>query len=60
MQEFQAFSAIYAGLASGRVKATGFVSMIRPDGTQASAGGYSGNGTISLPWGINIDGNDDV
>ena len=60
MQEFQAFSAIYAGLASGRVKATGFVSMIRPDGTQASAGGYSGSGTISLPWGINVDGNDDV
>lgn len=60
MQEFQAFSAIYAGLASGRVKVTGFVSMIRPDGTQASAGGCSGNGTISLPWGINVDGNDDV
>jgi hypothetical protein len=60
MQEFQAFSAIYAGLASGRVKATGFVSMIRPEGTQPSAGGYSGNGVVSLPWGINVDGNDDV
>ena len=60
MQEFQAFSAIYAGLASGRVKVTGFVSMIRPDGTQASAGGCRGNGTSSLPWGINVDGNDDV
>jgi hypothetical protein len=61
MQEFQAFSAIYAGLASGRVKVTGFVSMIGPDGTQQPpAGGYSGNGAVNLPWGINIDGNDDV
>ena len=45
----------------GRVKATGFVSMIRPDGTQQpAAGGYSGDGAVNLPWGVNIDGNDDV
>ena len=61
MQEFQAFSAIVAALQSGRVKATGFVSMIRPDGTQQpSPGGYSGDGAVNLPWGINVDGNDDV
>ncbi len=62
MQEFQAFRALFAPLESGRVKATGFVSMIRPDGTQQpSAGsGYSGDGAISIPWGINVDGNDDV
>ena len=54
MQEFQAFGAIVAALESGRVKATGFVSMIRPDGSQQpSAGGYSGNGAVNLPWGIN-------
>jgi hypothetical protein len=51
-----------ATLQSGRVKATGFVNMIRPDGTQQpSAGsGYSGDGAVNLPWGINVDGNDDV
>jgi len=43
------------------VKSTGFVSMIRPDGTQQpSKGGYIGDGAVNLPWGINVDGNDDV
>ena len=62
MQEFQAFRALFAPLESGRVKATGFVSMIRPDGTQlpAAGAGYTGKGAISIPWGVNIDGNDDV
>ena len=60
MQEFQAFSDILAGLQSGRVKSTGFVSMIRPDGTQPSPRGYSGDGAVNVPWGINVDGNDDV
>ena len=39
MQEFQAFRALFAPLEPGRVKATGFVSMIRPDGTQLPAAG---------------------
>ena len=62
MEEFQAFRALLVPLQSGQVKATGFVSMIRPDGTQQpSAGsGYTGDGAISIPWGVNIDGNDDV
>ena len=61
MEEFRAFSAILAVLQSGRVKATGFISMIRPDGTQLpSAGGYSGDGAVNVPWGVNVDGNDDV
>ena len=62
MQEFAAFRALFVPLQSGQVKATGFVSMIRPDGTQQpSAGsGYTGDGAISIPWGVNIDGNDDV
>ena len=62
MQEFQAFRALFAPLESGRVKATGFVSMIRPDGTQlpAAGAGYTGKGAVSIPWGVNIDGNDDV
>ncbi|MBV8451380.1 MAG: hypothetical protein JOZ29_03800, partial [Deltaproteobacteria bacterium] len=41
-------------------KPTGIVSMIRPDGTQAAPGGYTGGGTVSVPWGLNIDGNGDV
>jgi hypothetical protein len=60
MQEFQAFGALLGPLQSGRVKSTGFVSMIRPDGTQASPRGYNGNGAVNLPWGVNVDGNDDV
>ena len=62
MEEFKAFRALLVPLQSGQVKATGFVSMIRPDGTQQpSAGsGYTGDGAISIPWGVNLDGNDDV
>jgi hypothetical protein len=60
MQEFQAFKFILANLQSGRVKSTGFVSMIRPDGSQPAPRGYSGKGAVNVPWGINVDGNDDV
>ena len=38
---------------------TGQVNMIRPDGTQPDPMGYTGPGE-SIPWGINVDGNDDV
>jgi hypothetical protein len=38
---------------------TGIVSMIAPDGTQASPKGY-GDGVVSVPWGVSIDGSDDV
>ena len=62
MQEFAAFGELLGALQSGRVKSTGFVSMIRADGTQQpSAGaGFSGDGAVTLPWGVNVDGNDDV
>jgi hypothetical protein len=40
-------------------KTSGAVNMIRPDGTQPAPMGFTGNG-ISVPWGISIDGNDDV
>lgn len=33
--------------------------MIRPDGTQSAPQGFT-DPAISLPWGINVDGNDDV
>jgi hypothetical protein len=38
---------------------TGAVNMIRPDGTQPAPEGFTGPGE-SIPWGINLDGNDDV
>jgi hypothetical protein len=41
-------------------KTTGIVSMIRPDGTQLASEGFNGGGTVNAPWGIVIDGNDDV
>jgi streptogramin lyase len=52
--------AILRAVESGQVKSTGIVSMIRPDGTQPVPSGFTANGTIAVPWGINIDGNDDV
>jgi hypothetical protein len=41
-------------------KKTGIVSMIRPDGTQLNPKGFTGRDTVNLPWGVAIDGNDDV
>jgi hypothetical protein len=41
-------------------KTTGFVSMIRADGTQPVPAGFNGGGTINVPWGVSIDGNDNV
>src|SRR5271166_5990059 len=38
---------------------TGAVNMIRPDGTQPAPQGFTGPAE-SIPWGINVDGNDDV
>lgn len=39
---------------------TGVVNMIRPDGTQPAATGFTGDKAVSVPWGLNLDGNDDV
>jgi hypothetical protein len=38
---------------------TGQINMIRPDGTQPAPQGFTGPAE-SIPWGINVDGNDDV
>ena len=38
---------------------TGAVNMIRPDGTQPAPMGFTGE-AMNIPWGLNIDGNDDV
>lgn len=61
MQQFKlATQSILAYVNAGHV--TGQINMIRPDGTQGAPTplGYTGNGAISVPWGLNIDGNDDV
>jgi hypothetical protein len=41
-------------------KATGIVSLIRPDGSEPEPDGYNGGGAINVPWGLNIDGNGNV
>jgi hypothetical protein len=39
---------------------TGVINMIRPDGTQPAPKGFTGNKAVYVPWGVSIDGNDDV
>jgi hypothetical protein len=41
-------------------KSTGVIHMIRPDGTQLDPKGFTGGRMVDIPWGLNIDGNDDV
>ncbi|MBU3565877.1 hypothetical protein [Polynucleobacter sp. MWH-HuK1] len=40
-------------------RTTGAINMIRPDGTQPVPMGFTGP-ALNIPWGLNIDGNDDV
>jgi ethanolamine utilization protein EutQ (cupin superfamily) len=47
-------------LSSNPKMVTGVVNMIRPDGSQPAAIGFTGDKAVSVPWGLNIDGNDDV
>ncbi|MBN9690215.1 MAG: hypothetical protein J0M24_08250 [Verrucomicrobia bacterium] len=41
-------------------KPTGVIHMIRPDGTQLDAKGFTGGGAVGVPWGLNIDGDNNV
>jgi streptogramin lyase len=43
-----------------KTSTTGVVNMIRPDGTQPAPMGFTGNKEVVVPWGVSIDGNDDV
>jgi hypothetical protein len=52
--------AILGGAALHYTKPTGVIAMIRPDGTQPAPAGFTGGGAVDIPWGLNIDGNDDV
>jgi hypothetical protein len=56
MEQFR----ILGGAALRYPKPTGVVNMIRPDGSAPSPNGFTGDGAINVPWGLNIDGNDDV
>ncbi len=47
-------------LTSNPKMSTGVINMIRPDGSQSAPSGFTGDKTIDVPWGLNIDGNDDV
>ena len=40
-------------------RSTGAVNMIRPDGTQPAPMGFTDE-ALNIPWGLNVDGNDDV
>jgi len=52
--------ALLGGAALHYPKPTGDINLIRPDGTQPAPEGFTGGGTVDIPWGLNIDGNDDV
>jgi hypothetical protein len=47
-------------LSSNPGMVTGVVNMIRPDGSQPAPMGFTGDKAVNVPWGLNIDGNDDV
>jgi ethanolamine utilization protein EutQ (cupin superfamily) len=61
MQQFKiAAGHMLQVLSSNPKMVTGVVNMIRPDGTQPAPMGFTGDKQVSVPWGLNIDGNDDV
>jgi hypothetical protein len=61
MEQFKLLTAhMMKTLLSNPKMTTGVVNMIRPDGTQPAPEGFTGNKLINVPWGVSIDGNDDV
>jgi streptogramin lyase len=60
MEQFKLITAhMMAYVAGPPPRPTGAVNMIRPDGTQPAPMGFTGT-AINIPWGLNVDGNDDV
>lgn len=51
---------LLAGAGLKYSKPTGVIQMIRSDGTLPVPAGFTGGGNVDIPWGLNIDGNDDV
>jgi hypothetical protein len=61
MEQFKILAAhMMKVLLSNPKMTTGVVNMIRPDGTQPAPEGFTANKQINVPWGVSIDGNDDV
>lgn len=61
MEQFQIAAAhMIKTLAENPKMVTGIVNMIRPDGSQPEPNGFTGNNQLNVPWGVSIDGNDDV
>jgi hypothetical protein len=61
MEQFQIAAAhMLKVLSSKPGMTTGVINMIRPDGTQPAAMGFTGANAVNVPWGLNLDGNDDV
>jgi hypothetical protein len=59
MKQFQlAGEHLMKSLTPGNV--TGVVNMIRPDGTQPEPMGFTGGKLLNVPWGVSIDGEDQV
>jgi len=60
MEQFKLITAAMFKYVMGPpARPTGAVNMIRPDGTQPAPMGFTGE-AINIPWGLNVDGNDDV
>ena len=51
---------LLAGAALNYPKPTGVITMIRPDGTMPMPKGFTGGGAVDIPWGLKVDGNDDI
>jgi len=64
MKQFQLMTEqMLPTMAKGTISAakpTGVLNMIRPDGSQPAPKGFSGDKGVFIPWGVSIDGNDDV
>jgi len=59
MKQFQlVLSQVRPELEGG--KTTGVINMIRADGTQPLTSGFDGGKQVNVPWGVSIDGDDDV
>ncbi len=41
-------------------KSTGVIHMFHPNGTEIDARGYTGDGVVDVPWGLNVDGDDNI
>ena len=61
MEQFKIAAAHMIRVLTSNPKMTiGVMNLIRPDGTQPAPKGFTGNNVINVPWGVSIDGNDDV